>query len=67
VASQAPRTSPNDDFFVALAWLFCLVLYGAIGFVIGLAVALLTMLLVWIVRLAKRIVRSWEEAKGKPA
>jgi hypothetical protein len=55
VASQTPRTSPNDTFFVAIAWLICLPLYGAIGFVGGLAVGLLVMAVKWIAKLARRI------------
>jgi hypothetical protein len=67
VASQTPRASPTDDFFVSIAWLVCPVLYGAIGFVGGLAAGLLVLITKWIVRLAKRIVRSWEENRTKPA
>ena len=33
VASQTPRTSPTDDILVFIAWVVCLLLYGAIGFV----------------------------------
>jgi hypothetical protein len=60
VASQTPRTSPTDDIFIFIAWLVCLVLYGAIGFAGGLAVGLLVMAMKWIVRLAKRIAGGLE-------
>jgi hypothetical protein len=57
-ASQTPRTSGADDGLVALiAWLIAPALYGAIGFVGGLAVGLLGLVLTWVVRLAKQIVR----------
>jgi hypothetical protein len=57
VASQTPRTSGADDFFVSIGWLIAPALYGAIGFVVGLAAGLLGLVLTWIVRLAKQIVR----------
>jgi hypothetical protein len=59
LASHTPRTTPNDDVLIFIAWVVCLVLYGVIGFVIGLAAALLILLMTWIVRLAKRIVRGF--------
>jgi uncharacterized membrane protein len=55
VASHTPRTAPSDDVLVFIAWVVCLVLYGAIGFVIGLAAGLLVMAMIWILRLAKHI------------
>ena len=64
VASQTPRTSGADDLIVFIAWLIAPALYGAIGFVGGLAVGLLGLVLTWIVRLAKQIVRSREEQRG---
>jgi hypothetical protein len=67
VASHPPATVPNDELVSLIAWPLCLLLYGAIGFVGGLAAGLLIMVLTWIVRLAKRIVRSWEERRGTPA
>jgi hypothetical protein len=54
VASQTPRSSPNDTFFVSIAWLVLPLLYGAGGFVGGLAAGLLVMAMRWIVRLARR-------------
>ena len=67
LATHTPRTTPNDDVLISIAWLVCLSLYGAIGFVIGLAAALLVLLMTWIVRLAKRIVLGWEEHRATRA
>src|SRR5262249_42047472 len=60
VASQTPRTSGADDFFVSIAWVISLALYGAIGFVGGLAAGLLGLVLTWTMRVAQQIVRSRE-------
>jgi hypothetical protein len=67
VASQTPRTSGADDFLISIAWLVCPALYGVVGFVGGLAAGLLGLVLTWIVRLAKRIVRSREEQRSTRA
>jgi hypothetical protein len=62
-ASQTPRTSGADGLIVLIAWLIAPALYGAIGFVGGLAVGLLGLILTWIVRMAQEIVRSREERR----
>ena len=56
-ASQTPRKSGTDGLTVLIAWLIAPALYGAVGFVGGLAVGLLGLVLTWIVRLAKQIFR----------
>jgi hypothetical protein len=63
VASQTPRESGADGLTVLIAWLIAPALYGAIGFVGGLAVGLLGLVLTWVVRLAKQIARSREERR----
>jgi hypothetical protein len=39
VASHTPRTTPNDDVLISIAWVVYMSLYEAIGFVIGLGAA----------------------------
>jgi hypothetical protein len=65
-ARVASQTSSPDEFFTFMGWAIGLVIYGAIGLVGGLAAGLLVIVIIWILRLAKRIAGGIEQGALKP-
>jgi hypothetical protein len=57
-ARLAVRYPAADELASLLSWGVALVLYGVIGFVIGLAAGLLVMIMIWILRLANHLTRG---------
>ena len=57
-STAAPWAGGEHELVTLAGWLIALLLYGAIGFVAGLAAGLLIMVLTWIVRLARRLVAA---------
>ncbi len=57
-AWAAYRPAPGDELLTAAAWAISLVLFGAAGFAIGLAAGLLSVIMTWILRLARALTKN---------